>query len=60
MVNILKKEQRYSPQAGGWTKQNDKGRWHMERGDRLIRQGRYEEGMREYNKGFRLIIGHSQ
>ena len=36
------------------------GRWHIKLGDRLIKQGKYEQGMAEYHRALLLMLNKNK
>lgn len=59
MINLSELEKKWAPKPYRRNIGNDRGRWHIKLGDRLIRQGKLEQGLREYNKALKLMLRHT-
>jgi len=59
MINLSELEKKWAPKSYRRNIGNDNGRWHIKLGDRLIRQGKFEQGLKEYNKALKLMLRHT-
>jgi len=59
MLKSNEQGKRWSPKSYRRNHREENGRWHIQLGDRLIRQGKYQQGLKEYNKALKLMVKHT-
>ena len=56
MENSVESGKRKSSEEKRSRTLRESGRWHIKLGDRLIKQGKYEQGIAEYHRALLLML----